>query len=100
MIWNIIDMRKRRYRWAKITAIIEPTLHDNSCEDSDQAPATAADIVYDERPEISLADAVIWAQSTQFPVTLYLYDLGQGINAASAEEIERLTKAGKRFSSE
>jgi hypothetical protein len=35
MIWNIIDRRKRPYRWRVVTAIIEATWHDDSCPDSD-----------------------------------------------------------------
>ena len=80
MIWNIVDKRKQPYRWKAITAIMEPTYHDNSVVDSDQAEETTDDVVYDERAEISLADAVIWVQSLPFPATLYLYDLGRGIN--------------------
>ncbi len=38
MIWNIIDNRKHKYRWLKITAIVEPTWHDNRCHNSDRAP--------------------------------------------------------------
>lgn len=80
MIWNIIDSRKRPFRWRAITAIIEPVSHDNSCADSDQAEGPEGDfLVYDQREEISLADAVVWAQSQPFAVTLYLYDLGEGI---------------------
>jgi hypothetical protein len=80
MIWNIIDRRKHPYRWKAVTAIMEPTYHDNSIAESDQAEETIDDIIYDERPEISVADAVTWVQSLSFPATLYLYDLGQGIN--------------------
>jgi hypothetical protein len=80
VIWNIIDNRQRRYRWKAITAAIEPVAHDNSCHDSDRADPPEGDFVpYDQRAEISLADAVIWAQSLSFAVTLYLYDLGDGI---------------------
>jgi hypothetical protein len=80
MIWNIIDRRKRYYRWKIITAIIEPVSHDNSCADSDQADEPNEEFFpYDHRAEISLADAVVWAQSQPFAVTLYLYDLGDGI---------------------
>jgi hypothetical protein len=80
MIWNIVDRRKRPHRWKAITAIIEPTSHDNSCADADQADDSAEEsFAYDQRAEISLADAVIWAQSQPFAVTLYLYDLGDGI---------------------
>jgi hypothetical protein len=83
MIWNIIDRRTRPYRWKAITAIVEPTYHDNTIADSDQTEDPIDDIPYGERAEISLADAVIWAQSLSFPATLYLYDLGRGINIAS-----------------
>jgi hypothetical protein len=37
---------------------------------------------YDQREEISLADAVFWASSLSFEVTLYVYDLGEGIKSA------------------
>ncbi len=38
MIWNIVDNRTRTYRWKTINAIVEAVEHDNSCQDSDQAP--------------------------------------------------------------
>jgi hypothetical protein len=80
VIWNIIDRRKRLYRWKAITAIIEPVSSDNSCADSDQADEPEGEFFhYDQRAEISLADAIAWAQSQPFAVTLYLYDLGEGI---------------------
>lgn len=63
VILNIIDKRTRRYRWKQITAIVEPT-H------------------YDQREEISLTDAVIWASSLPYAVTLYFYDLGDGVSVA------------------
>jgi hypothetical protein len=81
VILNIIDRRKHPYRWKLITAIIEPASHDNSVADADQASDPDGEFSsYDQRAEISLADAVTWAQSEPFQVTLYLYDLGQGIN--------------------
>jgi hypothetical protein len=79
MIWNIIDRRKRVYRWKAITAIVEPVWHDNYVADSDQADEDETFLPYDHRAEISLADAVVWAQSLSFAVTLHLYDLGEGI---------------------
>jgi hypothetical protein len=80
MISNIVDRRTRRYRWKQITAIIEPTSHDNSVDDSDQTDVPGAEIiVYDERPAISVADAIAWAGSLPYATTLYLYDLGSGI---------------------
>jgi hypothetical protein len=83
VIFNIIDRRKRRYRWKQITAIVEPTYHDNLCKDSDETEVPEPGFTdYDERAVISVADAIAWAMSLAFPVTLYLYDLGQGINVA------------------
>ena len=78
MIHNIIDQRRRRYRWRKINAIIEATAHDNGCVDSDQQPASDDDVTYQQREGISLADAVRWAMSAPSPVTLFLYDEGDG----------------------
>jgi hypothetical protein len=45
MISNIIDRRKRQYRWKQITAIIEPTYHDNSVDDSDETEVPEPDFV-------------------------------------------------------
>ena len=78
MIFNIIDSRKRQYRWKKINAIVEATSHDNSCEDSDQQPPTEADVTYEELESVSLQEAVIWAEAFDSAVTLYLYDEGEG----------------------
>jgi hypothetical protein len=83
MIWNIIDKRERRYRWQRITAIVEPTWHDNTCADSDQTERAAGEIEYDEREAISLADAIQWANEMPFPVTLFLYDLSKGTNTVN-----------------
>ena len=83
MIFNIIDRRKRRYRWKQITAIAEPTYHDNLVADSDETEVPEPGFfACDEKAVISVADAIAWATSLAFPVTLYLYDLGQGINVA------------------
>ena len=35
-------------------------------------------MAYEEREGISLADAITWANSRPYPVTLYLYDEGRG----------------------
>lgn len=81
MLWNVIDRRTHPHRWLKVTAIIEPTWHDNSCEDSDQAPRFENEgIGYDEREVTSIVDAVNWANDLPYAVTLYLYDEGEGIN--------------------
>ena len=75
MILNIVDRRQQPYRWRQIKAIIEPTWHDNSVRDSDQAEVVHDVLDYDEREGISVADAVQWASALSFDVTLYLYDL-------------------------
>ena len=79
MIWNIIDSRKRKYRWREVNAVIEDIRNDHNVADTDDfegendlAP------VYDERKGISLHDAIRWAEE-EGKVTLYLYDMGDGI---------------------
>jgi hypothetical protein len=80
MIWNVIDGRARRYRWAIINAVIEDVSHDNSCADSDQAETDLrTTVTYDERRGVTLHDAILWAESQPGRVTLYLYDEGAGI---------------------
>jgi len=76
MIANTVDNRKRQYRWKSVLAIVEPVWHDNSCEDSDQANETGSDLLCDERDEISVSEAVRWANKIDIPVTLYLRDTG------------------------
>lgn len=84
MIANIIDGRKRPYRFLKINAIVEAAWHDNSCKDSDQVlvlPPGAVDDGpdYEEKEHISLSAALVWANSFVNQVTLYLYDEDGGI---------------------
>ena len=81
MIYNIIDQRTRPYRWRRINAIIEATAHDNACEDSDLQPESDDDVTYDQRGPISLFEAVQWAMAQPSPVTLYLYDEGDGFTS-------------------
>jgi hypothetical protein len=79
MIWNVIDHRKSPYRWKRINAIIEATSHDNGVRDSDEVPPRDDDVVCDQRVGISLSEAIHWANSQSQPVTLFLYDQGQGV---------------------
>jgi hypothetical protein len=74
MILNVLDHRKRHHRWKRVKAIIEPTWHDNSVTDSDQAEPAAAESEYDERSAISVEEAVAWAHALPYAVTLFLYD--------------------------
>jgi hypothetical protein len=62
MIANIIDNRKRRYRWKKINAIIEPTYQDIDIDDADEIDDPGPDApVHDRQIAISVADAIAWA---------------------------------------
>jgi hypothetical protein len=78
MILNIIDKRKRPYRWRCIDATIEPTWHDNTCADCDHADeGDPGAVVWEGRTGIALAEAVVWAAAKPYAVTLYLYDEGR-----------------------
>lgn len=78
-ILNIIDHRKRPYRFQKINAVIEPTRHDNRVKDADQASGVDAWMGYDEREHVTLSDAIEWAATTPDEVTLFIYDEDAGI---------------------
>ncbi len=80
MIGNIIDRRKRPYRWRAVNAVVEAIEHDNSVPDADQAVEADVKTVvdYDQRLSVSVRDAVLWAAEQPCEVTLYLYDLGGG----------------------
>lgn len=80
MIRNLIDRRKRPYRWKRINAIIEATEHDNTCTDADEAPESDPMVVvdHDHREGLSIEEAVTWAHQVRCHVTLYLYDEGAG----------------------
>ena len=86
MITNIIDKRKRRYRFLKINAIVEAAWHDNTVKDADQAPSCENDgPTYEEREHIALSEAVTWASAFAAPVTLFLYDEDAGITEPGDE---------------
>ena len=82
MLWNIRDRRTRPYRWREINAIVEATEHDNSIEDADQAPSSdpSVYVLCESLEAVSVSEAVQWAESLPCPVTLYLYDLGDGFS--------------------
>lgn len=88
-ILNIIDRRKRPYRFKKINAIIEPTRHDNRCEDSDRAEGADNWMGYDEREHISLSSAMEWAMTHADELTLYLYDEDRGIYPSRFSQQEK-----------
>ena len=75
MLINILDLRERAYRWSKIMAVLESATKDNEAEDSDQVEADfGIQVDYAEKQDISVREAVLWAEQAGGPVTLYLYD--------------------------
>ena len=79
MIYNIIDRRKRPYRWKRVNAVIEATSNDWNVADSDEQPSGPDDITYADRKDVSVEEAIAWASAEPSPVTLYLYNEGEGI---------------------
>ena len=75
MLVNVIDLREQEYRWAQIMAVLESATKNNEAEDADQVkPGAGIEIDYAERTGISVRDAMLWAEKTDGPLTLYLYD--------------------------
>ena len=77
MIYNVIDRRKHKFRWKQVDVALEPTHHDNSCDNADIAPKGDGEgIGYDDLVHVSLPEAIKWASETPYPATLYVYDAG------------------------
>ena len=91
MILNIIDHRTRPYRWKRVNAIIEATEHDNSCIDADQAEETPPLVIidHDRRDDVSVREAIQWANQARCPVTLYIYDATDRTTALHFDFMER-----------
>ena len=85
MIWNIVDNRKRSNRWKIINARIEPT-DQSICGDSDRAPDQPGVSVYEEKIGVSVMDAITWAMSVPYGVTLYLGDEEDHIDPENPED--------------
>ncbi len=75
MLMNVIDLRERPYRWKSIVAVIESAAKNNSADDADTVDSSSGvEIDYAEREDITVREAVLWAEQLQGKVTLYLYD--------------------------
>lgn len=74
MLANIVDQRKNNKCGDDINVVMEPTWHDNTCKDADQYPMETTAPSIQEKYNISLADAIEWANEYEVPMTLYLYD--------------------------
>ena len=73
---NIIDERTRKYCSFRITAMIEPACMSNDLPDSDQYDENDDRIstCFEERPDTSVYLAINWANTFDFPISLYLFD--------------------------
>ena len=82
MIVNVMDLRERPYRWKRVCAVVQSATKDNVAEDSDQVTQDlGVEIDYAEREDVSVRDAVLWADGLGGMVTLYLYDVDQETQA-------------------
>ncbi len=89
-ITNIVDGRKNEFCSIGLQAIIEPSCHDNDQPGAQQFDFDDPEITtgYDEINNVTIAEAIEWANAFQFPVTLYLYD---------SERISEKTEFGEKF---
>ena len=72
---NVIDLREKPYRWKNVVAVVESAAKNNVAIDSDAVENTAGvEIDYAERGDLNVRDAILWAESLQGKVTLYIYD--------------------------
>ncbi len=78
-IVNIADLRKHHHRFNNINAIVEAAWHDNTCDDSDQVPNHGEGPDHDYKENISLHEAIKWANGYGTSVILYIYDEGKGV---------------------
>ena len=75
MIVNVLDLRERPYRWSNVLAVVQSASKDNEAEDADIVQDTlGVTIDYAERDDVSVREAVLWADKLGGMVTLYLYD--------------------------
>ncbi|MGR3514947.1 MAG: hypothetical protein ACU0GG_19475 [Paracoccaceae bacterium] len=75
MLTNLIDLREKPYRWKSIVAVVESATKNNVAEDGDPVEiAPGIEIDYAEREELTVREAILWAEQLQGKVTLYLYD--------------------------
>lgn len=82
MIVNLIDLRSRPYRWSSILAVVEAAAKDNEAEDSDKVEVgMGVEIDYAERENVSVREAIQWADGLGGLVTLYLYDKDHDLDA-------------------
>lgn len=90
MLVNIVDKRTNSYAFKQITAICEPAWHDNTVQGADRIDRELPrddSWSYDELPITTLEEALDWAKNKPGKTTLYLYDLGDGINIVDGAHV-------------
>lgn len=70
---NVIDRRSNQYD-ITCDAVFEPSCHDNYCKNATKFESTN-EFTVAELWNTTVADAVVFAEQWDCPVTVYLYDL-------------------------
>ena len=75
MLANIVDRRANQYN-VEVDVVFEPTWHDNSCENATKFLQDDDTFDVHDIPNTTVEDAIKFANTYEFPVTVYLYDKG------------------------
>ena len=75
MICNIVDNRTNRYN-VNVDVVFQPSQHDNNIDGATQFAWGKSDFRRHGMRDTTIVTAVEQGQFWDFPVTLYLYDLG------------------------
>ena len=63
MLINVMDLRERSYRWKSVLAVLESAAKNNEAEDADTIKDDFSVMIdYAERSDISVRDAIQWAE--------------------------------------
>lgn len=92
MLANVIDHRKRKFRFLKVNVVAEATWHDNRGKDTDYSDPALGGPAYEEFEHIALNDAIVWAQEQTAPITLFVYDEDGGIYVNEDSALNRATR--------
>lgn len=103
-ISNILDRRKRIFCSCPVYAVIEPSYTDNEQPYANQHDRDDPNINthFEQLSDTSVHLAINWANSFNFPVTLYLYDgeLDEEQEAKLNQAAHELTECFNRIEEE
>ena len=84
MLMNVIDLREKPYRWKTVVTVVESAAKNNAAEDADVVETSGGvESDYAEREDLTVRDAVLWAEQLQGKVTLYIYDQDRACTTAT-----------------